>query len=111
MGQTDPRGTHAAIQNIMKWAQRPEWTALHEQVLEEHVADALDEHGLESRTIPMLGGKTPRQAAQDEEGREQLVRLLKDLENSELRSARTEGTPAYDSSWIWRELGLQANAA
>jgi Protein of unknown function (DUF2384) len=62
-------------------------------------------------TIPMLGGKTPRQAAKAEEGREQLVRLLKDLENRELHTARTERVPAYDASWIWRELGLQANAA
>lgn len=62
-------------------------------------------------TVPMLGGKTPRQAAQTQEGREQLVRLLKDLENRELHSARTERVPAYDASWIWGELGLQADAA
>ncbi len=60
--------------------------------------------------VPLLGGKTPRQAAADRD-REQLVRLLKDLENRELRSARDERLPAYDASWIWRELGLPADAA
>lgn len=48
MAQSDPRGTHAAIQNIMKWARRPEWAALYEQVLQEHVGDVLEGHGLDS---------------------------------------------------------------
>jgi hypothetical protein len=63
------------------------------------------------RTIPMLGGKTPRQAVQGEESREQLVRLLKELENTELHNARRERMPPYDTSWMWRELGLRAEAA
>jgi hypothetical protein len=62
-------------------------------------------------TLPALDGKTPRQAAQTEADRAKLVRLLKDVENHELRSTRAEQVPAYDLSWLWRELGLQADAA
>jgi hypothetical protein len=61
--------------------------------------------------MPRLGGKTPRQAAHSTADRDALVRLLKDLENNELRLARDERMPAYDAGWIWRELGLRSDAA
>ena len=38
-----------------------------------------------------------------------LVELLKDLEHDYTR-ALTEGRPAYDSSWMWEELGLAEHA-
>lgn len=56
--------------------------------------------------IPALGGKTPREAARDFGGREQLVALLKDLENREARRAKDEGI-SYDARWLWRELGIE----
>jgi hypothetical protein len=56
--------------------------------------------------LPILGGKTPREAARDFAGRERLVALLKDLENMEARRARETGV-GYDASWLWRELGIE----
>lgn len=56
--------------------------------------------------IPALGGKTPREAARAFEGREQLVALLKDLENLEARRAKDSGV-GYDARWLWRELGIE----
>lgn len=48
MSQHDPRGTGAVIDNIMKWSRRPEWSGLFDEVVGEHVGDALDEFGLAS---------------------------------------------------------------
>jgi hypothetical protein len=56
--------------------------------------------------IPALGGKTPREAARELDGREQLVALLKDLENLEARRARDTGM-SYDARWLWQELGIE----
>lgn len=56
--------------------------------------------------LPILGGKTPREAARDFDGRENLVALLKELENNEARRARDRET-RYDVRWLWRELGIE----
>jgi hypothetical protein len=56
--------------------------------------------------IPMLGDRTPRQAARSKSGRAKLVGWLKLLENSEARRARNEGQQPYDFGWMWEELGL-----
>ena len=56
--------------------------------------------------IPALGGKTPREAAREFGGREQLVALRKDLENLEARRARDTGM-SYDARWLWQELGVE----
>ena len=58
--------------------------------------------------IPMLDGKTLRQAAASAEGREQAIDWLKQLENAEHRRAAQQGETPYDTAWIWRELGLEA---
>ncbi|SNX69018.1 hypothetical protein SAMN05878503_1033 [Cereibacter ovatus] len=68
------------------------------QIMQDH----LDRHyrATLDRPIPMLGGKSPRQAV-----RRKVVDWLKYLENS---SARNEGSPLadYDFRWMWEELGL-----
>ena len=56
--------------------------------------------------IPALDGKSPRETARDFEGREQLVALLKELENRESRRAKDTGI-GYDALWLWRELGIE----
>ncbi len=57
--------------------------------------------------IPALGDKTPRQCAVSKADREKLVDWLKGLENHEIRMARDQGQPPYDTNWIWRELGIE----
>jgi len=56
--------------------------------------------------IPALDGKSPREAARDVEGREQLVALLKELENREARRAKDTDV-GYNALWLWRELGIE----
>ena len=56
--------------------------------------------------LPALGGRTPRHAARLKTGRPKLVTLLKDLENRSERE-RQGGRPAYDTGWMWNELGVE----
>ena len=69
--------------------------------LDEHYRRTLDE------PIPMLDGKTLRQAAATTEGRPQAIDWLKQLENTEYHRAAQQGEKPYDTAWIWRELGLE----
>jgi hypothetical protein len=71
-----------------------------QRYLDSHYREWLDER------IPALGGKTPREAARDFEGREQLVALLKELENRGARHAKDTGV-GYNALWLWRELGIE----
>ena len=71
-----------------------------QRYMDSHYREWLDER------IPALGGKTPREAARDFEGREQLVALLKELENRGTRRAKDTGV-GYDALWLWRELGIE----
>jgi hypothetical protein len=58
--------------------------------------------------VPMLGDRTPRQAARTPAGREKLVTWLKFLENrSGSQTAPTDPMATYDFSWLWRELGVE----
>lgn len=57
-----------------------------------------------------LRNKTPRRTARTQAGREQVVALLKDMENRELRAARRQGSLPYDFFWMWQELGLERDA-
>ena len=69
---------------------------------DEHFRRTLDE------PLPVLDGKTPRQAATTPEGRAQAIDWLKQLENTEHHRATQQGEKPYDTAWIWRELGLEA---
>lgn len=68
----------------------------------QHYRRTLDEN------VPMLGDRTPRQCARTKQGRKQLVRWLKDLENSELRRAQGTSVPPFDFAWMWQELGIDS---
>jgi hypothetical protein len=67
-----------------------------------HYTDALDQ------PVPMLGNKTPRQAAKSAKGREKVAEWLKFLENGNAK--QDDGSPmaGYDVSWMWQELGVAA---
>lgn len=56
-----------------------------QRFLDTHYRNWLDEK------IPALDGKSPREAARDFEGREQLVALLKEMENREARRTKDTG--------------------
>ena len=69
----------------------------------------LDDHYRRSLDVPvpMLDGRTPREAAAAREGRKRAVDWLKQLENAEHRRALQLGHEPCDTSWMWRELKLQ----
>lgn len=54
--------------------------------------------------IPMLGGKTPRQAARTERGRDVVTHMLIQQQQ---RFDKGEDLPAIDLTEIWHSLGLQ----
>jgi len=54
----------------------------------------------------LLGGKTPREAAQCEADRDQHMALLKGLENAQRRYALEAELPPYDLQWVGDELLL-----
>ncbi|MDE0384857.1 MAG: hypothetical protein OXI22_13295, partial [Defluviicoccus sp.] len=58
--------------------------------------------------IPMLDGRTPREAAATRKSRKRAIDWLKQLENAEHRRALQLGHEPCDTSWIWRELELPA---
>ncbi|MDH5723807.1 MAG: hypothetical protein OEY94_10875 [Alphaproteobacteria bacterium] len=64
-----------------------------------------------SSRIPALEDKTPRMAKRSKKGQNQLVSLLKDMENHENHQAKAQGMKPYDMTWIWEELGLDRNIA
>ena len=78
-------------------------------VEEEILRDFKDRHYREwlETEIPALKDETPRRAVRSKSGRAGVLRLLKDMESMELRFARDEEIGAYDTAWIWRELGLE----
>ena len=57
--------------------------------------------------IPALGDISPRQATKSAKGREKLVAWLKRLENIVARHKPPEPMAGYDTSWLWKELGIE----
>ncbi|MHB8874527.1 MAG: hypothetical protein ACYC8T_12635, partial [Myxococcaceae bacterium] len=60
--------------------------------------------------IPALEGKTPREAAKEPALREKLADLIRGLEGM-YQGQLEAGAPAYDPSWMWRELGFEEHSA
>jgi hypothetical protein len=78
-------------------------TKLVHAMLDKRYRSVLDE------TVPMLGDRSPRQAARTPAGREKLVAWLKFLENrSGSQNDPTDPMATYDFGWLWRELGVEA---
>jgi hypothetical protein len=65
-------------------------------------------HGVLDEPVPMLGDRSPRQAARTPAGREKLVPWLKFLENrSGSQVDPTDPMATYDFGGLWRELGAE----
>jgi hypothetical protein len=63
-------------------------------------------HGWVDAPIPALDGRSPKQAVRTKRGKDEVVALLKTMENMEARRCRESGQPPYDFGWLWQELGL-----
>ena len=75
-----------------------EMAALLHEVEDRHYREIL------SQPIPMLDGKSPKQAARSKTGRRKVVEWLKYLENGAARRSQAQGHPAYDFGWMWEAL-------
>lgn len=53
--------------------------------------------------LPVLDGRTPREASRTAAGRRELAVLLRDIENLEARSPEAQ---RFDASGLWHELGI-----
>jgi hypothetical protein len=62
--------------------------------------------GLVDEIVPMLGNKTPRQAAKSAKGKSAVVKWLKYLENQSAKGSASGIGVAYDFTWMWEELGI-----
>ncbi len=77
-------------------------TGLVHAMLDKQYRAVLDE------PVPMLGDRSPRQAARTPAGREKLVTWLKFLESrSGNQVDPTDPMATYDFGWLWRELGVE----
>ena len=70
--------------------------------LDDHYRRTLDD------PLPMLDGKSLREAAATRKGRARVIDWLKQLENTEHRRAAQQGNRPYDTAWLWHELGIEA---
>lgn len=59
-----------------------------------------------SEPVPMLGGKSPRQAARSAAGRRAVANWLKGLEQTSARQPADDPMRDYDFRWMWEELGV-----
>ena len=77
-------------------------TGLVHAMLDKQYRAVLDE------PVPMLGDRSPRQAARTPAAREKLVTWLEFLENrSGSQTDPTDPMATYDFGWLWRDLGLE----
>ena len=78
------------------------------EVKEAVTLDALGRHYREwlDMPIPALEEHTPRDAAAHARLRPKLADLIRQLEGA-YQDALKNGDPAYDPSWMWRELGFE----
>jgi hypothetical protein len=81
-----------------------EQTELIQQMLDQHYIEWLDS------PLPYLKGKSPRQATKTKKGQQDVINLLKDMQNSDLRSfKRGEKTKLYNFDWLFLELSIDQN--
>jgi len=73
--------------------------AIH-QVLDRQYRQTLGE------PVPMLGGKTPRQAVRSAKGRMAVANWLKGFEQNTARLPEDDPMRGYDFGWMWAELGI-----
>ena len=87
----------------------PEEDEISPEIAAQFMQDFFDDHyrRILDDPVPILDGKTPRQAVKTKKGRGQVIEWLKHLENSEHRRANGDGQEPYDMTWMWRELKLE----
>jgi len=78
----------------------------------EVIAEALDQRIRQfyadwaDQPLPVLHGRTPRDAIKTQEGLEQVKFLLHTYEHGEVQQAKDQGRPVVSYEFLWRELGI-----
>ena len=87
----------------------PEEDEIPPEIAAQILQDFLEDHyrRLLDGPVPVLDGRTPRQAVKTRKGRGQVIEWLKYLENAEYRRANGDGREPHDMTWMWRELKLE----
>ena len=78
----------------------PMTTELMEQVFRTQYRNWADDE------IPALGGRTPREAVGDPDGKEDVIGLLELYEQGEERAARKDGREPVSLRFLWEAVGL-----
>ena len=105
-----PLTSHQTLEKMLD--ERPDappmQSELPAEVAEQAIHSFLDNHYRQTldEPLPILDGKTPRQAARTKKGRAQVISWLKKLENSEGRRATSQGQQPYDLQWMWQEMKI-----
>lgn len=107
-----PLTTHQTVEKLIE--ERPDdpddevMEELPPEIVEAAIQAHLDAHyrNLLDNPIPVLDGRTPRQAVRTKKGKQQVINWLKRLENGEARQAASQGRKPYDTSWMWTALNL-----
>ena len=78
------------------------------EVEEELMKNFFDEYYLKwlDKKKPALNWKTPMESAKSKKGKELVINLLKNMENSEQRKKKVLGQYCYDFGWLWEKLGF-----
>ncbi|MFQ6018644.1 MAG: hypothetical protein ACE5KF_10665 [Kiloniellaceae bacterium] len=107
-----PLTSFESLENVLENENRPDAPGPVEEIPPDIAAQVIHQHldrhyrGCMTEKMPVLGNKTPRQAARSKAGRAKLVGWLKYLENGEVHRARSEGQEPYDFEWMWQDLGI-----
>ena len=56
--------------------------------------------------LPALDGRSPKEAVRTKRGEDEVVALLKSVENMDARRCRASGELPYEFSGLWKELGI-----
>ena len=87
-------------------------TGADDEIPPEVAADVLrqfyDQHYREwiDMPLPALDGRSPKEAVRTKRGEDEVVALLKSIENMDARRYRASGKPPNDFGWLWKELGI-----
>ncbi len=79
---------------------RRERSKLMQRVAERTYADWADQ------PVPMLGGKTPREASRSEALRREVAELLRSYQTADNGQASRENRDPVDFGFLWKEIGL-----
>jgi hypothetical protein len=98
LAEREARGGAEVVEDEEPPLPPEEAEAVMREVLDRHYRELL------TRPVPMLEGKSPKQAARSKAGRAKVAEWLKYLENQTAHRSEAAGVPDYDFGWMWEEL-------